>query len=101
MGLFSKKIKFMNIDIKRLLWLCRRGILELDMLLLPFCKKEFENLEEGKKVQFLEILKFEDNILYNILIKNVQCQQHLRPIIKDIKDFHLIEKRNKNNKNKK
>jgi len=28
-----------NEEIKRLKWLCRRGILELDILLLPFLRK--------------------------------------------------------------
>jgi antitoxin CptB len=76
-------------EIKRLRWLCRRGILELDMLLLPFCEKKFENLSKEKKRKFLEILKFEDNTLYSMLIKNVKCPQQLNDIILDIKEFHL------------
>ena len=81
-----------DIDIKRLQWLCRRGMLELDMLLLPFCEKKFIKLSDEKKLQFLEIIKLEDNILYNILIKNINCPDHLYSIVLDIKKFHLIYK---------
>lgn len=75
-------------EFKRLEWLCRRGILELDILLLPFYKQRFKTLTIKKKIQFFEILKFEDNVLYNILIKNTRCDRHLRSIIKEIKTFH-------------
>ena len=82
-----------NEEIKRLKWLCRRGILELDILLLPFYESKFQSLSEKKKVQFFEILKFEDNILYNILIKNIKYKGHLNPIIQDIKIFHQNKKK--------
>ena len=82
--MISKKI-----DTKRLQWLCRRGMLELDILLLPFYKSKFSFLTEEKKTQFLEILKFEDNTLYGILIKNVKYPNHLDPIINEIKNFHV------------
>jgi len=78
-----------EIDTKRLKWLCRRGMLELDILLSPFYENQFRLLSEEKKIQFLEILKFEDNILYSILIKNVAYPNHLDPIIREIKNFYL------------
>ena len=77
-----------NIELKRIRWLCRRGMLELDKLLLPFCENNFNALSHDEKMLFIEVLKMDDNLLYNILVKNIDCPNHLLSIISEIKKFH-------------
>ena len=82
-----------NIEMKRIKWLCRRGMLELDTLLIPFCENNFVNLSYEEKIHFIEVLRIDDNILYNILIKNDKCPDHLSYIISKIKDFYFKYKK--------
>ncbi len=49
-------------------WQCRRGMLELDMLLLPFFDTVFETLEIEQKKAFIDLLAFPDQELYDYLI---------------------------------
>jgi antitoxin CptB len=48
----------------RLKWKCRRGLLELDLVLQDFVEKRFE---EKDMPLFEELLAFEDNDLWDIL----------------------------------
>ena len=81
-----------NIEVKRIRWLCRRGMLELDKLLFPFCENNFVNLSYEKKMLFIEILRMDDNILYNILVKNMHCPEHLLSMVLEIKNFYKKSK---------
>lgn len=52
-----------NSEIKRVLWRCRRGTKELDVLLQDFAKTNYETLSEEDKLAFSELLDFEDPLL--------------------------------------
>lgn len=56
--------------INRLRWQCRRGMLELDLLLLPFLEKQYVNLSACNQLLFEQLLSYQDQDLYQILIKN-------------------------------
>jgi antitoxin CptB len=49
-------------------WQCRRGMLELDMLLLPFFDNYYEKLSVEQKKTFIDLLAFPDQELYAMLI---------------------------------
>lgn len=48
----------------RLLWACRRGMLELDVLFTPFVNEAFEQLTEVDKVTFQRLLSCQDADLF-------------------------------------
>ncbi len=52
----------------KLYWACRRGMLELDLLLLPFLEHAYEKLSEEEKTSFRALLTMEDPILYHWLM---------------------------------
>ena len=56
-------------DIKHLRWKCRRGMLELDYLLLKFFDLHFEKLSSKEQVLFASLLEYPDTDLYQWLIK--------------------------------
>jgi len=60
----------MTITPEKLRWQCRRGMLELDLLLLPFFEKNFAHLSEVEKCCFERLLACNDQELYNWLIKH-------------------------------
>ena len=52
----------------RILWACRRGMLELDLLLQPFAKSIYVSLSPDDKVTFQRLLALDDPILYRWLM---------------------------------
>lgn len=49
---------------KRLMWHSRRGMLELDVLLLPFCQDVYPTLSEQDKLKYKDLLDNEDPDLF-------------------------------------
>jgi antitoxin CptB len=51
----------------RIRWRCRRGLLELDLVLSNFLNKKYAALSEQQKDVFLEITSYPDNDLWDLL----------------------------------
>ena len=62
-------------------WQCRRGMLELDMMLLPFFETQYKGLTVDEKVAFIDLLKENDQVLYQWFIGR---QEPLVPALQDI-----------------
>jgi antitoxin CptB len=58
----------MSVEADRLKWQCRRGMLELDHLLLPFLEKKFDTLSGELQNTFKQLLEIPDNLLLEILL---------------------------------
>lgn len=54
-----------NIELKRLQWECRRGMLELDVLLKPFLEEAYPQLDAADQERFRNLLKCEDPDLFS------------------------------------
>lgn len=54
----------------RIEWDCRRGMLELDKIIMPFFKNEFESLPDVEKQQFLRLLSCSDLQLFSWFFNN-------------------------------
>lgn len=52
----------------KLYWQCRRGSLELDLLLKNYLENEYSITSEQKRQQFVELLKLEDDDLLPALL---------------------------------
>ncbi|QIZ77506.1 succinate dehydrogenase assembly factor 2 [Ferrimonas lipolytica] len=60
-------------DIRRLKWACRRGMLELDVLLEPFVDREYAGLSRGEQQQFERLLTSDDPELFAWFMGHEQC----------------------------
>ena len=60
-----------NIELRRLKWRCRRGMLELDLLLEGFVESGYELLGESERAAFVRFLESQDQDLYNWLINQI------------------------------
>ena len=56
-------------DLTEVLWMCRRGMLELDLVLNNFARQEYVALDSNMKKQFITLLTYDDPVLFDILIK--------------------------------
>lgn len=61
-----------EIDYRRLRWACRRGMLELDLILLPFFEQHFNDLPVDQKKIFVKLLEEPDPDLLNWLMGHDQ-----------------------------
>ena len=65
----------------RLRWACRRGMLELDLILLPFFEKQFDVLSPVEQEAFEQFLAEPDQDLYAQILGFQPC---LNPRFSDI-----------------
>lgn len=63
-------MKNLQEKLQRLRWQCRRGMLELDLILLAFLEKKYINLNPADQKLFEQLLTYSDQDLYCYLIKH-------------------------------
>lgn len=70
-------------DKDRLIWASRRGMLELDLILIPFLENHYSALSEADKAAYQLLLKSEDQDLFAWFMKKSRPED---PILADIVD---------------
>ncbi|QLE87722.1 MULTISPECIES: succinate dehydrogenase assembly factor 2 [Shewanella] len=60
-------------NIARVKWACRRGMLELDVLFQPFVETQYESLTDSDKATFVRLLECEDPELFAWFMGHEQC----------------------------
>ncbi|SET63152.1 FAD assembly factor SdhE [Thalassotalea agarivorans] len=58
----------------RLRWACRRGMLELDVLFMPFVDEAYDDLSEADKLTFERLLSCQDPELFAWFMGHEQCE---------------------------
>jgi antitoxin CptB len=60
-------------ELNRLRWQCRRGLLELDLVLERFLERHGERLQGEHLASFKTLLEYADNDLLDLIRARVQC----------------------------
>lgn len=69
-------------------WRCRRGMLELDVLLQRFYKKHYSELQSASKQAFVKLLDYPDQDLLGILMdKTSPTDKDLVDVVEKIKAY--------------
>ncbi|APZ42679.1 succinate dehydrogenase assembly factor 2 [Acidihalobacter ferrooxydans] len=55
----------------RLRWRCRRGMRELDELLIPFYDNRYAGLDQGERLAFERLLEYADQVLLEVLMERM------------------------------
>jgi antitoxin CptB len=71
-------------DMARLRWQCRRGMLELDLLLETFVNRQYPELDAQGQAVFRQVLAYPDQLLFDYFFGTRM------PMDKDVAD--VIEK---------
>lgn len=70
-------------------WRSRRGMLELDALLIPFAEHQLATLTKRQQDLYEVLLTLEDPVLYSHLINGaINDSTELQALINDIIKFH-------------
>ena len=59
-------------SLSRLRWQCRRGMLELDLILNAFMDRGFDALDNEQKNIFKQILDYPDQLLFDLLLDHMK-----------------------------
>ena len=62
-------------DLERLRWRCRRGMLELDLLLQGFLDNGYAQLDEAQRIVFNRLLELPDQTLSEYLLGSVETEE--------------------------
>jgi len=76
--------KIKGLRLRKLHWLCRRGMKELDVLLERFIKKQSAALEQGAWPELESLLALEDDQLWDILQNPVTASSEYRVLLNRI-----------------
>ena len=75
--------------IRRLRWLCRRGMKELDILLERFVSDRSLDLEAGEWPEFEALLAEEDDLLWDLLQDpGTHGGEAYRALLAEIREYH-------------
>ena len=59
-------------EYSELKWRCRRGMLELDILLNSYLDKTYNTMSPQQGEVFSEVLDYPDQVLFDLLLGNMQ-----------------------------
>jgi antitoxin CptB len=70
-------------ELERARWRCRRGLLELDILLGRFMDEHYATLGANELRQFEMLLNLPDNDLWDMIMQKQQAKdQSLQPVLR-------------------
>jgi len=77
-------------EINRMRWACRRGMLELDLVLEPFVVERYSALDEADRLRFQQLLRCEDQDLFAWFLRRERPDdEELRAIVSKVLEFTL------------
>jgi len=75
-----------ELSMSALRWQCRRGMLELDLLLNGFLETQCSQLHTEQQITFVTLLSYPDQTLYELLMaKMVSSNPAIAEIVQDIR----------------
>ncbi len=73
-------------DLDRIRWHCRRGLLELDIILDRFNRQHLAILAPDQLEQFKELLELDDNHLLDLILERESlAEARLQPMLQMLK----------------
>jgi len=77
-----------DIAYKKMLWHSRRGMWELDILLLPFARNKLQSLCKDEQALFERLLAEEDQDLFACLVERaIHPDPQLQALVMSIRDY--------------
>jgi antitoxin CptB len=81
--------KFTPEFLNKLRWRCRRGMQELDLLLLAYLERYFETAEHALQQAFLDVLAMQDPDIFHLLTgRNTSDDVNVQAVIQVLLTLH-------------
>lgn len=75
-------------DLERVLWRSRRGMLELDILLVDFARSRYTQLPDSERAAYRELLRLDDWVLLDWLRGRTAPEPRFAAIVATIVAFN-------------
>jgi len=73
-------------DFQRLRWQCRRGMLELDLMLETYLQTQYPHMNEAQKADYARFLKNPDQLLYDWLMEQqIPSDKEVAQLVQNIR----------------
>lgn len=72
----SAEVNLTPVNKARLKWACRRGMLELDVLFMPFVDEAYDDLTAEQQTTFERLLTEQDPDLFAWFLGHKTCEDH-------------------------
>jgi antitoxin CptB len=77
-----------DIELNRMRWAARRGMLELDLVLEPFVNERYQHLDEADRARYQQLMLCEDQDLFGWFLGRLQPEdEEMASIVKQILEF--------------
>jgi antitoxin CptB len=73
-ALFEERSMVEDVEINRLYWHSRRGMLELDVLLVPFTKEVYATLNKEDRDLYVRLLTCEDQDMFGWFMERAESE---------------------------
>jgi antitoxin CptB len=75
-------------DYKRVCWASRRGMLELDLILVPFVKNRFLELSPENQQRYVTLMEGDDTDMFSWFLKRVKpSDPEIAAIVEEILSY--------------
>lgn len=75
---------------KKILWQCRRGLWELDAILIPFVEENYDDLDSNNQNLFKQLLSYEDVEVFDLLVNQKEpVDINIKPLVDIIIASHI------------
>lgn len=79
-------------ELNRMRWACRRGMLELDLVLEPFVISCYAGLDERDRQRFQQLMSCEDQDLFGWFLRRERSDdEELNAIVSKVLEFTLTK----------
>ncbi|ORU90125.1 MAG: hypothetical protein A6F71_03950 [Cycloclasticus sp. symbiont of Poecilosclerida sp. M] len=71
----------------KLLWRCRRGVKELDVVFTKFFESSYDGLKENEKKTFVRLLELEDPEILSMMLAQIESEdKDIAELVKKIRN---------------
>lgn len=86
-------------SVKSLQWRSRRGLLELDLLLVPFARRHLSGLSDDEQQCYGQLLDAEDPDMLDWFRSGAAPDPHIDSILRLILQYRITDNQNASNRN--
>ena len=75
-------------ELSRVIWKCRKGIREIDILLSRYTAKVYPTLNSKQKDIYVEFIDLDTYEILDMLVNNKPCDQKYQKIVDELRSFN-------------
>ena len=75
-------------EISKVIWKCRKGIREIDILLSRYTEKVYPTLNPQQQSEYVEFIDLDTYEILDMLVNNTPCNKKYQKIVDELRSFN-------------